>query len=318
MPTYRQMWPVYAQQWDRAKRTKLTEANRAAQTALANKPRYVEVADRFNKLHGTDLPWYWIPPVHYREASFDFDTQLAQGDPLGQRSTNVPRGQGPYFGEDAWERAAIIALETDELDKVKDWRLEKLIYYWEKYNGWGYNSRGVPSAYVWAGTDVYQGGMFVADGKWDRSEIDPRVGTVAILKSMMEMDDTIRPVRETADVQPEPEPEPVPQPIPEPATLAEAIQALSIAIRAMHEVTTRLERIAEMKLPAPSTALTVQPQPRPQVNPVPQAPNLEHALPIAADLISQILGATPQGAALKGAATALQVLGELAKARQRG
>lgn len=311
MPTYGEMWPEYAKQWDDAQRNRLTEARAAAQKAFANKARYVEAAQRFNAIHGTDLPWYWIPPVHYRESDFDWNTQLAQGDPLGQVSTHVPKGQGPYFGEDAWERAAIIALETDGLDKVHDWRLEKLIYYWEKYNGWGYHSHGVPSAYVWAGTDIYEGGMFVADGQWDPNARDQRVGCVAILKSLMELDDTIKPARETAGDEPAPPPPPPPpEPVPEPTDVAAAIAAMNATTAALRDVVARLERIAAapVSTPTPSRLPSVE-----VLRPLTPAEQLPNVLPI----VSEVLAALPIPQA-KAAGVALQALLTVLEKAKRG
>lgn len=203
-PTYGARWPIYAKQWDEMDRNRLSELQRTALRLFGYKDRYVAVANRFNEVHKTDLPWYWIPPVHYRESDADFNTQLAQGDPLNRVSTHEPKGQGPYTGPDAWERAAIIALETDGLDKVKDWRLEKMIYYWEKYNGWGYYFKGVPSAYVWSGSDIYIGGKYIADGVWSSSAKDQQLGCAPLFKCLMELDETIKPIREIAGDEPTP------------------------------------------------------------------------------------------------------------------
>ncbi len=203
VPTYGKQWPKYAKQWDIASRTRLSYTTTVAKKILANKARYQAVEKR------TGVPWYWIACAHYRESDLDFKTQLAQGDPLGKVSTHVPRGQGPYFGPDAWERAALIALEDTGATKIKDWRLEKMIYHWEKYNGWGYFNHGIPSPYVWAGTTIQKPGKYVADGKWSSAAIDNQLGCVAILKTLMEVDPTIKPARETPAgyIAPQPSPE---------------------------------------------------------------------------------------------------------------
>lgn len=212
--SYGSLWPTYAKEWDGMQRTRLSMASAAAEKIMANKARYVAAADLFAKAHpGSDLPWYFIAPIHYREADFNFNAQLAQGDPLGQVSTHVPAGEGPYTGADAWERSVVIALEDRKLQALSDWRLEKLLYEWEEYNGEGYRNHGVPSAYVWAGTNIYTGGMYVSDGVWSSTTVDPRVGCAPILKCLMELDATIQPARETPPGV-EPIPKPVPTPIP--------------------------------------------------------------------------------------------------------
>jgi lysozyme family protein len=191
VPSYGNFWKEAAKWWDMMERNKLSMAQSVAKKILSNKARYQNVESK------TGVPWYWIGPTHFRESDCDFSTQLAQGDPLGKKSTHVPKGQGPYFGPDAWDRAALIALETDKLNQVKDWRLEKLFYWWESYNGWGYRLHGTPSAYVWAGTNIYTAGFYVADGHWSATARDSRVGCVPVLKCLVELDSTISIQRES-------------------------------------------------------------------------------------------------------------------------
>lgn len=210
MPTYSSRWPTYAKQWD-ALEVKRTATARAAATAiLTNKARYQRVEELTKKADGAKdgVPWWWIGCAHYRESSLKFDTQLAQGDPLDRVSTHVPAGLGPYYGADAWERAALHILTLKSLHKVLDWRLEKALYYWEAYNGWGYFNHNIPSAYVWAGTNIARPGMYVADHDWSATTEDPRVGCAAILAILKDLDPTIKLVRETPPgVEPAP-PEP--------------------------------------------------------------------------------------------------------------
>ena len=61
----------------------------------------------------------------------------------------------------------------------------------ELYNGLGYASKGVPSPYLWAGTDQYRSGKYVRDGVYDPNHVDQQLGCVAMLKSMMAIDRTI-------------------------------------------------------------------------------------------------------------------------------
>lgn len=209
MPTYGEYWPKAAQRWEAMQRTKMTALTATAKKAVANKLRYQNVSQK------TGVPWAVIAAIHMRESDMDFSTQLGQGDPLNQVSTHVPKGMGPYRGPDAWDRAAIEALEHDGLDTVKDWRIEKALYFCEKYNGWGYWNKGRVSPYVWAGSDQYISGKFVADGQYSTSAVDTQLGCAPLLKTIMELDGSAIFPREEGEG-PAPQPEPIPQPTPIP------------------------------------------------------------------------------------------------------
>jgi len=216
MPTYGEYWPTAAKRWDAMQRTRMSALTTAAKKVASNRLRYQNVANK------TGAPWAVIACIHMRESDFNFGTQLGQGDPLGQVSTHVPKGMGPYHGPDAWDRAAIEALEHDGLDKVKDWRIEKALYYFEKYNGWGYWNKGRVSPYVWAGSDQYVSGKFVADGQYSSSAVDQQLGCGPLLKTIMEPDGSAVIPREEGDG-PIPQPEPIPEPIPVPIPVPEPI-----------------------------------------------------------------------------------------------
>lgn len=190
-PAYYSKWPVYAKQWDAmaVKQSRLPGIRQAAAKLVADKPVYLKA----EKLTG--VPWYMIAILHYRESSANFNTQLAQGDPLNRVSTHVPRGRGPFK---TWEEGAYDALVTLKgYNKIIDWRLEKILYYSEVYNGWGYHWRKLPSPYLWGGTTIQQQGKFVADGKFSPSTWDTQPGVAAMLSQMMHLDPSITPIRET-------------------------------------------------------------------------------------------------------------------------
>jgi len=200
MPTYSSKWPTYAKQWDgmTLKSAKLASIRSTAKRLVAAKARYQAVEAK------TGVPWWWIAATHEREASQSWSASLAQGDPWNKKSTHVPKGRGPFS---SWEAAAVDALQLDGLTKVKDWRLEKALYYWELFNGWGYSNKGIPSPYVWGATSVQKSGKYIADGVWSSTAVDTQLGTAAILKAMMELDPSIHLARENtiSDVIPEPQ-----------------------------------------------------------------------------------------------------------------
>jgi lysozyme family protein len=173
-----------AKRWASAKLTRKTEAANIALHLYQAKKRYQAVEAR------TGVPWAVIAVIHERESSQNFNTQLGQGDPLNRVSVHVPAGRGPFS---TWEDGAYDALVLCPpfLAKRKDWSLGGTLLALEMYNGIGYAARGVPSPYVWAGTDQYSAGKFVADGKYDPSKVDAQMGCAALLMALMAMDATI-------------------------------------------------------------------------------------------------------------------------------
>lgn len=134
----------------------------------------------------TNMPAEMIAALHWRESSADFGTYLHQGDPLGRPAVNVPNNI-PVFYE--WEEAAIHALSMDyhqsrqeDLEITADTRNPNaLASYAETYNGLGYNSRGLPSPYVYAGTDQYVSGKYTSDGYFSHTAVDRQLGVMPML-----------------------------------------------------------------------------------------------------------------------------------------
>jgi lysozyme family protein len=130
--------------------------------------------------------------IHEREASQSWTANLAQGDPWNQRSIHVPRGRGPF---NSWAAAAIDAINNCPpfLGRWKDWSIGGLLTACEEYNGLGYYLHSIPSPYVWASTDQYHRGKYIADGHFDPNAIDHQLGCAALLKAMQKIDLSIQP-----------------------------------------------------------------------------------------------------------------------------
>jgi lysozyme family protein len=175
-----------------------------------NWARYVKISE------ATGVPPQVIGVIHYREADLDFGSQLAQGDPLGAVSKNVPSGRGPFFnhptdppGQDAFYRGALDALIDCDPHAANwtDWSPGGTCTLMEEYNGLGYAYRGLPSAYVWSGTDQYVKGKFVRDGQFDPDTVDVQEGCAAILRCIMDINPAItfgKPVLPPPEQQPTP------------------------------------------------------------------------------------------------------------------
>jgi lysozyme family protein len=149
----------------------------------------------------TNVPWWVIAVIHERESDQDFDTQLAQGDPLDAPSKHVPRGRGPFFdhesdppGQDAFYRAALDALENcpPYPAKWKDWTVGGTLTLLELYNGTGYDDyHHENTPYDWGATDQEQKGKYTGDGQFNPSAWDTQVGCAAMLKAMIVIDPSI-------------------------------------------------------------------------------------------------------------------------------
>jgi lysozyme family protein len=183
-----------------------------------------------------NVPWAFIAVAHERESSQDWTGSLAQGDPWNKVSVHVPAGRGPF---NSWEEAAIDALVNcaPHAARNRDWSIGGTLTMLEQYNGLGYASKGIPSPYIWSGTDQYKSGKYVRDGVFDPNAVDSQLGCAGLLMAMMALDPTITftgavltPVAPVA-----PAPKPVPPSITNPAagSVGAAIASVLSAIFSM-------------------------------------------------------------------------------------
>jgi hypothetical protein len=103
----------------------------------------------------------------------------------------VPIGRGPFK---SWEEAAYDALVNcpPYASRNKDWTPGGLLTLLEGYNGFGYAARGLPSPYIWSGTDQYKSGKYVADHVFDPNVVDKQLGCAGVLLAMQQLDATIK------------------------------------------------------------------------------------------------------------------------------
>lgn len=174
-------------------------ARQGAAVVYRNRARYEEVGAR------VDIPWWFIGCIHLRESTCNFERHLHNGDPLSGRTYQEPAGRPPVgVPPFKWEVSAIDALMYKGLDIIKEWPIERALYEWERYNGFGYREPGRGySPYLWADTNHYTAGKFVADHVFDSSYVDTQNGCAAVLNCLLEIDPYILTV-----------PVPVPVPVP--------------------------------------------------------------------------------------------------------
>ncbi|RCJ20127.1 hypothetical protein A6S26_05245 [Nostoc sp. ATCC 43529] len=181
---YNRVWSTMSIRSDRAGIVK-----EAAQQAIANQPRYQTISAK------TGVPWYVIAAIHYRECSYNFSQNIANGDSLQRKTVRVPAGRIPGVAPPyTFEQAAIDALTSDNRFKGVNWgNIPDLCWFLESYNGLGYLFKGRPSPYLLAGSQHYDSGMYVADGRYSSGTKDGRTGTLPIIWSILNSKRTMAP-----------------------------------------------------------------------------------------------------------------------------
>lgn len=102
--------------------------------------------------------------------------------------------------------SAIDALLLKGLDKINDWEPGRLLYELERYNGFGYRAQGIPSPYVWAGSNQSdERGKYVADHVFSQTAVEKQLGCAVLVAGLIKLDPSLDPVVQAI---------PVPQPNP--------------------------------------------------------------------------------------------------------
>lgn len=184
MPTLKQ---ANAARWANAKVTRASTFASVAKRLVANKARYQGIEAQ------TGVPWFVVAVAHQREAGGDFKGVLHNGEKIvgtGRKTKLVPKGRGPFA---TWEEAALDALKNCPpfAAKNKDWSVGGTLALLEKYNGLGYANKGVPSPYIWSGTDQYVSGKYVADHVYDAGAVDQQLGCAGLILAMQAIDKSI-------------------------------------------------------------------------------------------------------------------------------
>lgn len=132
----------------------------------------------------TGVPWYVVGIIHGLEASFNFLAHLHNGDhPLTARTRKVPAGRPLTWAPPTdWDWSARDALKLMGYVGKTDWNLERILYRFEAYNGFGYRNTTVPSPYLWSFSNHYESGKFTADGKFNTKAKSQQCGAAVMLK----------------------------------------------------------------------------------------------------------------------------------------
>jgi lysozyme family protein len=138
----------------------------------------------------TSVPRLWGMASFERESSSDYSRSPAQGDPWDKVSVDVPRGLGPYAD---WGAACVAAYAIDKLNEVgaPNWIWTRACYEGGLFNGFGPRAHGRHTGYLWSWTNIYTGGKYVADGRWDPDVHDQQCGTVPMMTALLKLDATL-------------------------------------------------------------------------------------------------------------------------------
>ena len=162
-------------------------ATQIAGKMIANRARYEAVASKI-----PPTPWYFISVIHQMEGDMNFNTHLHNGDSLSGRTIHVPAGRPPFPPANGarytWEESAYDALTSEEgINLSGEWDIARMLWRFETFNGFGSRLNfGVPTAYLWSGTDYYEKGKYRADHDWDPNLVSDQVGCVPILRALID------------------------------------------------------------------------------------------------------------------------------------
>jgi len=126
----------------------------------------------------TGVPWYVIGVIHSLESGRNWSRNLHNGEKWDKKTTLVPKGRGPFS---SWEEAAIDALMLKKVNFPKEWTIGAILRFLEIFNGWGYFNRQLPSPYIWSGTNHYERGKYIADGKFSATAVSKQLGCATII-----------------------------------------------------------------------------------------------------------------------------------------
>jgi lysozyme family protein len=132
------------------------------------------------------MPWAFIGVIHGMECGFNFAAHLHNGDSLTARTLHVPAGR-PLMGSPpfTWRESASDALRLKRFHEVTDWSIPRMLYLLERYNGFGYRMRSLPTPYLWSFSNHYTKGKFVSDGQFDPNAVSKQCGAALMLQAVM-------------------------------------------------------------------------------------------------------------------------------------
>ncbi len=178
----------YETLWDTCeiRPSQVFRVDKAVALYLENKGRYKKI----ERMRKGGVPAAVVFCLHGRESSWSWRHHLHDGSSLKRRTRGVPKGR-PKKGKPPftfYESAEDALYILKSLERVKWDVLDAALYAIEKYNGLGYRRwhKDVKSPYLWAGSNHYRRGKYVADGRFSARAVDRQLGVCVILKRMQQ------------------------------------------------------------------------------------------------------------------------------------
>ena len=190
-PSFDKLKAEYRKMFDSCVAKPAHVSSLAKQTSYMKKHR-----ERYEAVSkSTSIPWHFIAIIHGLEASYNFNGHLHNGDvPLSKRTVHVPSGRPKNWNPPTdWESSAVDALEYEGFVGAKDWSLERTLYRWEAYNGFGNRAHGINTPYLWSYSTHYTKGKYIKDGVWDANAVSAQCGAAVLLKALVTSGDVILP-----------------------------------------------------------------------------------------------------------------------------
>ncbi|MER9866811.1 hypothetical protein NKJ35_06305 [Mesorhizobium sp. M0136] len=191
-PSFALLKGTYREQFDQCSPNPANLAEIKKWTGFFAKKRNRDQYEAVQRLTG--VPWHVVATLHFREASANFLGHLHNGDPLRALTRQVPKGRPPKpWPPEPWEPvSAWIASARDALSiegfsgkPPGSWTVERTLYRFEKYNGFGYYFHKTSSAYLWNFSSIGKRGGYASDGKWNKNYVSRQIGSAVLLKQML-------------------------------------------------------------------------------------------------------------------------------------
>ncbi len=134
----------------------------------------------------TGVPAMLVAALHERECSHNFSEHLHNGDPLDRPTVNVPENRPPWAGPFTFLESALDALSIKHPEKVPRWDIPHVLWFAERWNGFGYrinekHGGKVWSPFLWGWTNHHRMGKFVSDHNFSPTAEEGQPGIVPLL-----------------------------------------------------------------------------------------------------------------------------------------